>query len=70
MDQVSDIIIPPAAFVLVGFVVWTIAGGMQQGYRLKRVIEFNSRLLDRLGSVKDFAASSFRPKWAPSSCAA
>jgi hypothetical protein len=51
----SDVIIAPAAFFLVGFVAWTIVTGLQRGYRLKRVIEFNSRLLDRIGSVKDFS---------------
>jgi hypothetical protein len=49
----SELIIVPAAFTLVGFIVWTLAAGWQRHSRLKLTNSFNSKLLDRIGSIKD-----------------
>src|SRR5215831_8534939 len=49
----SELIIAPAAFTLVGFIVWTLVTGWQRHYRLKLTNTFNTKLLDRIGSIKD-----------------
>lgn len=49
----SELIIAPAAFTLVGFIVWTLVAGWQRHYRLKVTSSFNTKLLDRIGSIKD-----------------
>jgi hypothetical protein len=51
----SEIIIVPALFITIGFVVWVAITGWQRRQRLRLITDFNSRLLDRLGSVKDFS---------------
>lgn len=50
----AEIIIAPAAFTMVGFVIWTVATTWQRRQRIRLTTEFNSKLLDRIGSVKDF----------------
>lgn len=50
-----EIIIIPAFFVMVGYVVWVTVTAWQRRQRLKLVTDFNSRLLERLGTVKDFS---------------
>ena len=50
----GDIIIPVALFVLVGYIVWVWVSATQRKQRLRLITEFHSRLLDKLGSVKDF----------------
>jgi hypothetical protein len=50
-----EIIIVPALFIMIGFIVWVTITGWQRRQRLKLVTDFNSRLLDKLGSVKDFS---------------
>ena len=49
-----EIIIVPALFIMVGFIIWVVVNGWQRRLRLKLTTEFNSKLLDRIGSVKDF----------------
>src|SRR6202007_1292691 len=49
-----ELIIVPALFVLIGFVVWTTVNAWQRRQQLKLMTEFNARLLDRLESGKDF----------------
>ncbi len=44
-----------AFFVMVGFIVKTVVDGRRRQEHLKTVTEFNNRLLDKLGSVSDFA---------------
>lgn len=51
----SEIIIVPSILITVGFIVWVTITGWQRRQRLKLMTDFNTRLLDRLGSVKDFA---------------
>jgi len=43
-----------AFFGLVAFVVWTVMSGWQRRQQLKSITEFNARLVDRIGSIKDF----------------
>jgi hypothetical protein len=38
----------------IGFVIWTLANAWLRRARLKLTTEFNTKLLDRIGSVKDF----------------
>jgi len=49
-----EVIIVPALFVMVGFIIWVLVNGWQRRLRLKLTTEFNNKLLDRIGSVKDF----------------
>lgn len=50
-----EVIIVPSFFVMVAYVVWVSVTAWQRRQRLRLITEFNSRLLDRLGSVKDFS---------------
>jgi|SoiMethySBSTD1v2_1073268.scaffolds.fasta_scaffold2200418_1 hypothetical protein len=50
----SEIIIVPAAFFLVGFIVYVIVEGFRRRSQAKMVTEFHGRLLDRIGSAKEF----------------
>jgi len=50
----SEVIIAPFFFAVVGFIIWTLVGGWQRRQQLQMMTEFNTRLLDKLGSVKDF----------------
>lgn len=43
-----------AFFTLIGFIVKVVVDGRRRGEHLKIATEFNSRLLDRLGSVAEF----------------
>ena len=51
----SEIIIVPFIFATIGFVVWVIVGGLQRRQQIRVMTDFNSQLLERLGSVKDFS---------------
>lgn len=42
-------------FVMIGFIVKTVTDGRRRREHLKTVTEFHNRLLDKLGSVSDFA---------------
>ena len=53
--QDPELIIVPALFITIGFIVWVIVTGWQRRQRLKLVTDFNTRLLDKLGTVKDFS---------------
>jgi hypothetical protein len=50
----SEIIIVPAAFFLTGFIVYTIAEAFRRRSHARTVTEFHTRLLDRIGSTKEF----------------
>jgi hypothetical protein len=50
----ADIVIPVAFFFLVGYIVWVWVSATQRKQRLRLMTEFHTRLLDKLGSVKDF----------------
>jgi hypothetical protein len=49
-----EIIIVPAAFFMVGFIVYVIVDGFRRRSQAKMVAEFHTRLLDRIGSAKEF----------------
>lgn len=49
-----EIIIVPSFFLMVGYVVWVTVTAWHRRQRLRMMTDFNTRLLDRLGSVKDF----------------
>jgi len=44
----------PAFFGMISFVVWTAVTAWQRRHHMKLMTEFNTRLLERIGSVKDF----------------
>lgn len=50
----SEAIIAPAFFSMIAFIVWIVVNGWQRRHHLKLMTDFNSRLLERMGSVKDF----------------
>src|SRR5215471_16839736 len=51
----SEIIIVPFIFSTIGFVVWVLVTGWQRRQHLRVMTDFNNKLLDRMGSVKDFS---------------
>ena len=51
----SEIIILPALFFLAGFIVYTVVDGFRRRQQVKLLTEFHAKLLDRLGSEKEFA---------------
>ena len=51
----TEVIIVPSLFFMIGYIVWVLVNGWQRRQRLKMVTDFNGKLLDRLGSVKDFS---------------
>jgi len=51
----SEIIIVPFIFSTMGFMVWVAFNAWQRRQQVKLLTDFNSRLLERFGSVKDFS---------------
>jgi hypothetical protein len=49
-----ELVIVPAFFATVGFVVWTIASNWQRSRHLREMTAFHARVIDRIGSIKDF----------------
>lgn len=49
-----EIIIVPAFFASVAYIVWVLAATAQRTRRMRMIAEFNKGLLERFGSVKDF----------------
>lgn len=54
LETAMFFLIPISFFVLTGFVLSIGINGWQRNRQLKVVADFNTRLLDKLGSVKDF----------------
>jgi hypothetical protein len=52
--MLADVVFFLTFFPLIGFVVWTAATTWQRRQRVKLLTEFQTRLLDRLGSLEDF----------------
>jgi hypothetical protein len=50
-----EIIIVPFLFSTIGFIVWVAINGMHRRQQVRLLMDFNSRLLERIGSVKDFS---------------
>jgi hypothetical protein len=53
--ELIPIVITTGLFVMIGFIVKTVADNNRRRDHLKHVTEFHNRLLDKLGSVSDFA---------------
>jgi len=51
----SEIIIVPFIFSTIGFIVWVLVTGSQRRQHIRVMTDFNNKLLDRMGSVKDFS---------------
>lgn len=51
----SEIVIVPVVFATIGFVVWILVAGWQRRQQVQAMTDFNNKLLDRMGSVKDFS---------------
>jgi hypothetical protein len=49
-----EIIIVPALFGTIAFIVWTIASNWQRNRHLREMTAFHARIIDRMGSIKDF----------------
>ena len=50
----SEIIIVPSLFFMIGFIVWVIVDGLRRRQQTKEFTEFHSKLLERIGSAKEF----------------
>jgi hypothetical protein len=50
----SEIIIVPALFFMIGFIVYVIVEGFRRRQQTKVFTEFHGKLLDRIGSAKEF----------------
>jgi hypothetical protein len=50
----TEMIVAPSFFFMVGFIIWTSTTAWQRRQRLRLLMDFNTRLIDRLGSVSDF----------------
>jgi hypothetical protein len=51
----SEIVILPAMFFMFGFVVYVIADVFRRRAQARMVAEFHSKLLEKIGSARDFA---------------
>jgi hypothetical protein len=49
-----EMIVLPAFFLLIGFCISVLANAWQRRLRIRLMSEVNNKLLDRIGSVKDF----------------
>jgi hypothetical protein len=50
----SEIIIVPSAFFMLGYIVFVLVDGYRRRQQTKAYTEFHSKLLDRIGSAKEF----------------
>lgn len=50
----SEVIIVPTVFLVLGWVTYVIVDGFRRRQQLKLATEFHGRLLDRIGSAKEF----------------
>jgi hypothetical protein len=51
----SEVIVFPFFLVTVGYIVWISVTTMARKQRVKIMVEFHTRLLDKLGTVRDFS---------------
>jgi hypothetical protein len=49
-----EVVIVPVIFGTIAYIVWVMVNGWQRRFQVKLATDFNSRLLDRIGSLKDF----------------
>lgn len=50
----SEIIIVPSLFFMIGYIVYVIVDGYRRRQQTRVYTEFHSKLLDRIGSAKEF----------------
>ena len=50
----SEIIIVPSMFFMMGYIVYVIVDGYRRRQQTRMYTEFHSKLLDRIGSAKEF----------------
>lgn len=50
----SEMIVAPAFFFTVAFCVWVLVNAWQRRMRIRLMSDVNNKLLERIGSVKDF----------------
>jgi hypothetical protein len=50
----SEIIIVPAMFLMIGYIVFVVVDGYRRRQQTRVYTEFHSKLLDRIGSAKEF----------------
>jgi hypothetical protein len=55
MEILIPILIPLGFFGMVGFIIWTVVSSRRRQEQTRLVADFNTRLLDRIGSFKDFS---------------
>jgi hypothetical protein len=55
MSEFAPMLVGIAFFTMIAFIVKTVADGRRRREHLKTITEFHNRLLDKLGSVGDFA---------------
>ena len=51
----SEVVIAPFFFSTMAFIIWTVVNSWLRHQQLKHMAEFNGRLIERIGSVKDFS---------------
>lgn len=51
----SDWVFFPCFFGMISFVIWVVVNGWQRRQHIKLIIEFNNRVLERLGSMREFS---------------
>src|SRR5262245_15038790 len=51
----SDWIFFPCFFGTVSFVIWVVTNGWQRRQHMRLIIDFNNRVLERLGSTREFS---------------
>lgn len=54
-DQIANMLTLMAMFTAVGWVVWVLVNGIKTRHTVRAMTEFHNRLLDKMGSAKDFA---------------
>ena len=54
MEFLIPIIIVPALFLMIGWVVYVVVDGIRRRQQLRLATEFHARVLDRIGSAKEF----------------
>jgi len=51
----AEVIIVPALFLMIGYVVYVVANSFTRRQQLRSTTEFQSKLLDRMGTVGEFS---------------
>jgi hypothetical protein len=51
----SDWVFFPCFFGMISFVIWVVVNGWQRRQHIRLIIEFNNRVLERLGSMREFS---------------